>query len=418
MKTTPVFAFTVLLCAFLSGCAFGLGGKKDSAEKPESEAKLRLQPASMSDLPGYQSTGHQGFMAALQKSCAAILAKPAAASYGPNDLGGTVADWQPACRAVMDSKNNGIVPSQLLSYYFQAYRVYEDTDPEGLFTGYYEPLLQGSWEKSERYATPLYLKPETLVSADLGAFSDDLKGKQVYGKVKGDRFIPFDSRAEIEAGSLDGEATELVWVDNPVEAFFLHIQGSGSVDMADGQRIRVGYASQNGRAYYAIGRELIKRDILTKENVSLQTIRAWLEANPEQAVEVMQLNPSYIFFHHVKGDGPLGAQGVALTPEVSLAVDRRLIPYGTPVWLDAEDPLESTARFRKLMVAQDTGGAIRGAVRGDVFWGAGDRAAEKAGRMKSKGGYWMFLPKTIEIPEDYRYEQKFWEKLKNTLVFW
>jgi membrane-bound lytic murein transglycosylase A len=417
MKTTPLFALVLLLCAFLSGCALGLGGKKDSAEKNDSEAKLRLQPVPINSLTGYQPSPHQGFMEAFEKSCTAILAKPASASYGPNDLGGTVADWQPACQAVRLSKG-AMAPTNLLSNYFQAYRVYEDTDPEGLFTGYYEPLLQGSWEKSERYATPLYLKPETLISADLGAFSEDLKGKIVYGKVKDDRLIPFDSRADIEAGSLADQATELIWVDNPVEAFFLHIQGSGSVDLPDGQRIRVGYASQNGRAYYAIGRELIKREILTKENVSLQTIRAWLEANPEQAVEVMQLNPSYIFFHKVEGDGPLGAQGVALTPETSLAVDRRLIPYGTPVWLDAEDPLQPDARFRKLMVAQDTGGAIRGAVRGDVFWGSGDMAAEKAGRMKSKGGYWIFLPQTIEIPEKYRYEQKFWTKIKDKLIFW
>ena len=173
--------------------------------------------------------------------------------------------------------------------------------------------------------------------------------------------------------------------------------------MDTGEVLRVGYAAANGHAYYAIGKELLKRGALTKDNVSMQSIRAWLEANPQEAAEVMNLNRSYVFFRKLEGEGPLGAEGVALTPARSLAVDRRKFPYGAPFWLDAESPGKTGGRLRRLMVAQDTGGAIRGAVRGDFFWGAGDEAAHNAGIMKSGGRFYILLPKSVEIPEKHRY---------------
>lgn len=402
--------FVLLFCAVLAGCS----PAEDTAETAaDDEIKLRLEPVAMEALPGYDAPVPDGFAAAMERSCAPMMRRDPAAPYGPNALGGTAADWQPACQSL------GQMPVRAwLEDHFQAYRVYDDQKADGLFTGYYEPLLNGSLTPSAEFSTPLYAKPDHLITANLGDFSEDLKGTTLFGKIDGQRFVPFDTRQDIDQGSLDGKVSELVWVDSAIDAFFLHIQGSGSVDLPDGTRIRVGYASQNGRAYYAIGRALIDRGILTRENVSLQSIRGWMEDNPDQATALMQMNPSYIFFHLIEGDGPLGAQGVALTPEVSLAVDRRLFPYGMPVWLDAEDPLQPDTRLQELMVAQDTGGAIRGAVRGDVFWGAGEMAAEKAGQMKSRGGYWVFLPKSIDIPEDYQYtprpDPKWWERLK----FW
>ncbi|HEX6977888.1 MAG TPA: MltA domain-containing protein, partial [Alphaproteobacteria bacterium] len=203
---------------------------------------------------------------------------------------------------------------------------------------------------------------------------------------------------EIDEGALEGRNLELVWVADPIDAFFLHIQGSGRVRLADGSTIRVGYAAQNGHPYLAIGRPLIDRGAIPKDKVSMQSIRAWLAANPDEAERIMWLNASYVFFRELEGEGPLGAQGVPLTPGRSLAVDRRHIPLGAPIWLDTTLPTEGTPPFRRLMVAQDTGGAIRGPLRGDVFWGHGSDAAERAGRMRSTGRMWILLPRADAGP--------------------
>jgi len=194
-------------------------------------------------------------------------------------------------------------------------------------------------------------------------------------------------------GALAHRGLELLWVDSAVDAFFLHIQGSGRVAMADGGMVRVGYAAGNGRPYRAIGRDLVENGAIAADRVSMQTIRAWLAAHPNAAEAMMARNRSFVFFRVLHGDGPIGALGVALVPGRSLAVDRRFIPLGLPVWLDATDPLSAAIRLRRLMVAQDSGGAIRGPVRGDVFWGHGAKAASRAGRMKSRGRYFLLLPR-------------------------
>jgi membrane-bound lytic murein transglycosylase A len=242
---------------------------------------------------------------------------------------------------------------------------------------------------------PLYRKPDDLVMVDLGEFRENLKGERIAGRVIDGRLRPYEDRTRIEGGALKGRDLEMVWVDDPVDAFFLHIQGSGRITLEDGSVMRVGYAGQNGHPYIAVGRELIARGVLTKENVSMQSIREWLHANPGEASGLMNKNPSFVFFRPLDGEGPLGAQGVALTPGRSLAVDRSFVPYGLPVWLDAQDPLDGAARVRRLMVAQDTGGAIRGPVRGDVFWGHGADAELRAGRMKSPGRYYLLIPRTV-----------------------
>jgi membrane-bound lytic murein transglycosylase A len=224
----------------------------------------------------------------------------------------------------------------------------------------------------------------------------------VRGRIEGDRLVPYFDRDEIERGALDGRALELLWVDDPIDKFFLQIQGSGLVRLADGRLLRVGYADQNGRAYRPIGRDLVEMGELSREEVSLQSIAAWLRANPDRADAVMDKNPSYVFFQ-LLGDaealeGPLGAQGVPLLAGRSLAVDRRYIPYGAPVWLETEAPFPDGERsLHRLMIAQDTGGAIKGGVRGDVFRGAGDLAEHVAGHMKSRGSYFLFLPK-VALP--------------------
>jgi membrane-bound lytic murein transglycosylase A len=285
--------------------------------------------------------------------------------------------------------------------HFIPYEISGDDGREGLFTGYYEPLLNGALEKKPPYLIPLHARPDDLVSVNLGDFKPDLKGETIVGRVTEGKLIPYFRRAEIEGGALAEQDKEIVWVDSAVDAFFLHIQGSGQVKLEDGSVLRVGYAAQNGHPYLAIGKALIERGALSRDNVSMQSIRAWLEAHPDEAPDVMNLNASYVFFQPLEGEGPLGGEGVALTPQRSLAIDRKKIPYGVPLFLDAEEP-EGGPRLRRLMVAQDTGGAIRGAVRGDYFWGAGEEAARKAGLMKSKGNLYALLPKGVDIPEGYR----------------
>jgi membrane-bound lytic murein transglycosylase A len=230
---------------------------------------------------------------------------------------------------------------------------------------------------------------------ELGDFRPELKGQRIAGKVIEGKLKPFASRADIDNGSLAGRGLELAWVDDADAAFFLHIQGSGRVALENGTTLRVGYDGQNGHVYQAIGRTLIQRGELTPENTSMQTIKQWLVAHPQQAASLRQENPSYIFFREIVGDGPIGAQNVALTPQRSLAVDPNFIPYGAPIWLSATHPTQPNTAIRRLLIAQDTGGAIRGAVRGDYFWGAGPEAEELAGVMKSRGAYWLLLPKNI-----------------------
>lgn len=346
-------------------------------------------------MPGWSADDVAAALPALVKSCGRLTARSPAESFA---LGGTYGDWQPVCAALPVS-----AASQAARAFFEAnFTPYEvhGAKREGLFTGYYEAQLTEA-AKGAGAGTPLYARPADMATANLGDFIPELKGKSITGRVDGEKFVPYYSRAEIEKGALKGKAAEIARVTDPVDAFFLHIQGSGQVKRADGSVLHVGYAAQNGLPYEAIGRELIARGALTKENVSMQAIRAWLAANPAEAQNVMNLNKSYVFFREIGADGPLGAEGTALTPGRSLAVDRKKIPYGVPVFVDATSPEaageDSGPRFQRLMIAQDTGGAIKGAVRGDVFWGAGEDAAFKAGRMKSPGYAYVLLPASVRV---------------------
>ena len=230
----------------------------------------------------------------------------------------------------------------------------------------------------------------------LADFGGDFGDERLAGRVEGGRLKPYYDRAQIVDGALDGEGIEIVWVADPIAAFFLQIQGSGRVRLPDGEILRLGYSAANGRPYTAIGRVLVAEGALAREEVSLQSIRAWLRENPGEQRRIMDRNRSYVFFREIAGEGPIGTQGVPLTPGRSLAVDPRLMPLGVPLWIDTADPLDTARPLRRLVVAQDTGGAIRGAVRGDLFWGAGLDAEERAGRMRSPGRYHVLLPVPVE----------------------
>lgn len=277
--------------------------------------------------------------------------------------------------------------------HFRPHRIYgKGGDREGLITGYYEPLLHGSLAASDRYLYPLYGPPPDMLTIEIDSIYPKLKGMRLRGRLEGNRVIPFYSRDEIDGAERPLQGSEILWIDDPYGSFFLQIQGSGRVQLEDGSVIGVNYANQNGHPYFAIGKTLVQRGELDLDEVSLFTIRSWLQDNPDRADDVLNQNPSYVFFtlREDSDETARGSLNVPLTAEHSLAVDRKVIPLGTPVWLETTLPDNSV--YHRLMMAQDTGGAIRGPVRADVFFGTGDRAERLAGEMKQRGTMYALLP--------------------------
>ena len=357
---------------------------------------LGLAKAAFVDLAGWRQDDHGAALTAFRRSCR-VLQRSTQRKLAASGIGGLRADWQQVCAQAPEGADNALARA-FFERFFQPVAVLGAGGPSGLITGYYEPSLRGSRKQSARYRFPLYRRPKDMIRVDAGVFKTSLKGQRLIGRIDGDRLKPYFDRAAIDAGALDGKGLELVWVDDAVDAFFLHIQGSGRVALRDGGEMRVGFAGKNGRRYFAVGRELIRRGAVSLEDMSMQAIRAWLAAHPDEAAALMALNPSYVFFRELKGPGPRGALGIALSPGRSLAVDRKLLPLGAPLWLDTTLPAAlgaAAAAYRRLMVAQDTGGAILGAVRGDVFFGHGQEAEAVAGRMRQSGRIYLLLPKPL-----------------------
>jgi membrane-bound lytic murein transglycosylase A len=372
------------------------------APSPEPTPELDLRATRFDELAGWSTDDPRGALAAFRISCARLDQGPADAPMGPIEVLGRVGDWRPSCAAAGDPAVTASANAARAFFeaWFSPYLVTDRGDAEGLFTGYFEPLLFGSRHEGGPYTVPLYRPPDDLLRIDLGRFNPELAGYAISGRIADGQFVPYHTRADIDGGALAGRDLELLWVDDPIDKFFLQIQGSGQVRLDDGELIRVGYAAQNGQPYRAIGRDLIEIGALERDEVSLQTIRAWLEAHPDMAQAIMDRNRSYVFFRENRelgpDDGPVGAQGVPLTAGRSLAVDRRFIPLGVPLWLDTTAPYpEGEGPLRRVMIAQDTGGAIKGVVRGDVFWGAGARAEAIAGRMKNPGHLVLLLPRSL-----------------------
>lgn len=346
---------------------------------------LRLTPSAYADLPGWQQQDLGAALASFRRGCAALAAKPPQAAMGGKGYAGTVADWLPACGAAAGNARN------FFERNFTPYRLSAGTERQGLFTGYYEPLISGSRTKHDAYQTPVYGLPPDLIQVDLSLFGANFTGEHISGKLDGQRLVPYANRAEIDAHGL-ANTKILFWCNDPVALFFLQIQGSGRVRFDDGSSARVGYAGANGRPYTAIGRVLIGMGALARENASLASIRAWLKQNPSRAAAVMEADQSFVFFEEKPlGDAGLGSpgtMGVALTPHASLAIDPRPNVLGAPYYVDATP-------VRGLLIGQDTGGAIRGPVRGDVFFGFGDKAEEDAGDMKANGQMYVLLPNAV-----------------------
>ncbi|PJK27754.1 murein transglycosylase A [Minwuia thermotolerans] len=373
----PVALALALMVAALAGFWWLLF--RELAERPpEKPPAIAFEQTGVAALPGWGGDNLEGFRAAMMRSCAHWPRRA-------NPLGPYLAA---ACNAI---PGDDAALKAHLTENWTAWRVAEG---EGRLTGYYEPVYPGSREPSARYDVPLHRVPGDLVTARLADFSDELDGT-IRGRVDGDRLVPYHDRKAIRQGALDGRGLDLLWLADPIDAFFLQIQGSGRIALPDGEVAYVGYAGQNGRAYRAIGRDLIAWGEVAAADMSMQAIRRWLEANPGRVHELLDLNPSYVFFTERETEGAIGAEGVVVTPERSIAIDRRLWYFGLPFWIEAPG-VESEAAIRRLVMGQDTGGAIRGPVRADLFLGPGDEAGERAGRLNRPLAMWLLLPRGVD----------------------
>ncbi len=370
---------------------------KPSDSKP-SEVKVEpkvadyglLKAAKWEDIDGYNQDDLSAAWPAWMQSCSTLNNKPV---------------WQKACTAAMqlNSQTAGKPSGDMVSAYFKQYfSVYKTTNFDGsdtgTITGYYEPLLNGSRTKSSRYPYPLYATPNDLITVELDSIYPELRYKRVRGRLVGNKLVPYYNRAEIETEASPLKGRELLYIDDVIDAFFLQIQGSGLVQLDDGNQVHVGYADQNGHTYSSIGRLLVERGELTLDKASMQGIKNWARNNLDKLRELLNSNPSYVFFRELPTGlpGPLGALGVPILGERVVAIDPKFVPLGAPVFLSTTEP-NSTKPLKRLMMAQDTGGAIKGGVRADFFWGAGNEAGAKAGAMKQLGKIWVLLPKDFVI---------------------
>jgi membrane-bound lytic murein transglycosylase A len=363
--------------------------------RPTPEPRAILKPVAFAELPGWADDPVAEAWPAFIAGCTALVTQAA-----------TSVIWRDPCAAAsaVDARDSATVRA-FFERHFNAYRALApDGAPSGIVTGYYEPLLDGSRMQTAQHRYPLFAPPDDLLTVDLSELYPELKDKRVRGRVDGKRVVPYWPRADIENGkaSLDGKA--LVFVDDPVEAFFLQIQGSGRVRLAEGGIVRLGYADQNGRPFRSVARILIESGALTPGQASMQGIKAWAREHPDELPALLNENPSYVFFREVTPDpnapvdGPIGTLGVPLAAGRAIAVDPRSIPLGAPVFLSTTWPL-SEQPLNRLVLAQDTGGAIRGPLRADFFWGFGEDAAREAGRMKQQGTMWLLWPKEAAPPQ-------------------
>ncbi|MEN3355311.1 MAG: rane-bound lytic murein transglycosylase [Betaproteobacteria bacterium] len=346
-----------------------------------------FRSASWNDLPGWRDDTIVEAWGAFTASCGPLANRDA---------------WREICATASRITDPSIDAAR--RFFERAFVPWQVTSSEGadegLITGYYEPLLRGSRRPTSRYRFPLYAVPDDLLVVDLSEVYPELKGLRLRGKLDGRRVVPYYDRGQIETGQAPLRGKELVWVDDAIELFFLHIQGSGRILLESGETIRVGYADQNGYPYRSIGRLLVERGELALEQASMQGIKSWARAHTEQVAQLLNSNGSYVFFRELpsQAKGPPGSLGVPLTPGRSIAVDARYVPLGAPVYIATTWP-NSSRPLNRLTFAQDTGGAIRGAVRADLFWGYGEAAAREAGRMKQRLRMWLLLPQG-SIPQN------------------
>src|SRR6266851_3431011 len=362
----------------------------------------QLEPVTWSDLEGWAADDHMAAFAAYRTSC-----QPFLNVRHPHDERPVYqALWEVCRRAARVKPADAAAARAFFEDNFRPVRIARLGEIEGFLTGYYEPIVQGSRLPNPEFHVPLYRRPRDLVAAGhkLGSEAFPNKGALIGRRNENNQIVPYHDRGAIEAGALDGQKLEICWLKDPFDALAIQIQGSARVILEDGTPLRINYDSHNGYAYSSIGRVLIERNLIAREEMSMQRIRDWMAAHPDEAPQVRATNRSYVFFRitGLTNEGePVGAQGVPLTAGRSIAVDK-LHEYGTPFFIEATLPIESArpiSPFRRLMIAQDTGSAIVGPARADLYWGAGDDAARIAGRIRNPGRFVMLVPRELDMIE-------------------
>jgi membrane-bound lytic murein transglycosylase A len=341
-----------------------------ACQQSSAPPKLTLRTAQFGDLTGWTDDNVAAAIPAFLKSCQVFLRRGNETPLDPGAKSGdfgAVGDWRGLCEAAGRLPGTDTAAREYFEANFVPLLAADRGDPAGLFTGYFEVTLNRSRRREGPFQTAIYRSPP-----DPTAYS----------------------RTEIEDGALAGKGLELVWVDDPIGAYFLQVQGSGVVRLQDGTVMRLGYDGANGRPYVAIGKVLVQRGDMQLSQVTMDSLRAWIASHGDAGAALMRENPSYVFFKEIGGYGPVGSEDVVLTAQRSLAVDRAFVPLGMPIWLDANGRFIAGATHR-LVVAQDTGGAIKGPVRGDLFWGSDDAAASAAGTMNATGRYYLLLPRAV-----------------------
>ena len=363
----------------------------------DASAASYLKTVDFDRLSGWEADNHAAALSAFKLSCREIADHGRSFKRKPR-YGGTRKDWLTLCSNAAKSKLTNNAARTFFETNFVPVQVFDPKDADGLFTGYFEPEVAGSKKRSAGFTVPVYSKPDDLVTFNA---SQRTRTGLRYGRIVNGKPRPYLTRKQIDGGALTGKGLEIAWLKSAADAFFMQIQGSGKLRLPDGGSMRLGFAAKTGLPYTAIGAVLVKRGDIPREQISMQSIRAWMDANPSRSRELMWHNESFVFFRKLKLDdpslGPLGAQQVQLTPLRSLAVDRQYWALGTPMWLETRLPAASGdgRTFHHLMIAQDTGSAIKNRIRGDIFFGAGDEAAELAGHMQSPGKLFALLPKPV-----------------------
>lgn len=358
---------------------------------------MTLARATFADLPGWADDRHGEAIPAFLASCAKLASLGDDEPVAVSAYAGKAKDWRAACAAAarVERKDHAAARA-FFERELQPWAASGKT-PEGKFTGYYVQQLRGSRTRQGEYQIPMLARPPDLVAVELSSFIDDGRGRRIWGRVEGGKLVPYPTRAEIRRAPLD-EKQVVVWVDDPVDAIFTEIQGSGRVTLDDGSTLWLAFAGKNGHKFRGVGGILHKAGLIQKGEGTMQGIRAWFERNPDRFHEIADQNPSKVFFEESPVAGALGTQGVVLTPRRSMAVDRAVVAFGTPIWVTTRAPTGPGGKvvpWRQLLVAQDTGGGILGPVRGDIYWGDDAEAAEIAGRMGAPGRWWLLLPRKL-----------------------
>lgn len=391
-------ALAIFVSALVSGCGAiqKIVPAGDYQAPEEVPPQLILEPTAFKTLPGWRADVLSDALAAFLASCPVIAKRPADQPLGYLPEHGTMGDLAKICAEARTLNTKSTAQLQFfIERSFRPFHVRDGQKRNGKFTGYYEPLLRGSFQPNARYRYPVYARPRDIVVVELGMFDPDRKGEQLAGRLVDDRLLPYFDRREILEGALQGRQLELLWVDSAIDLFFLHVQGSGRILLPDGSHVRLAFSGRNGHRYSSIGRELVAQGVMKVEDVTMPSLRAWMTANPLAAEQLMVKNRSFIFFRVEKDEVVKGAMGVPLTAGRSLAVDPKYVPLGVPLWLVTTDPLDpkNEKPLTRMVVAQDTGSAIKGVVRGDLFWGFGAEAEARAGLMNEGGVYYLLLPR-------------------------